>query len=202
MLNINTNSLHCPLTEQLYTNHFSDVVALGQVYRSYRCLEDCKCTASFQKRWHYHKYPASNISQCTESRSSQNLTLSRDLYMLFWWVYDVCIHLQEYRLRFLVLDGVFFLARSRDVKRRRSPLERFYAWDVKVVETHLKSETFKSSVKTERIEVDESIRKEQNFLNERHLKHWLCSVVSGRVGQKCVLVYGVQFLYQTYLTCI
>ena len=59
-------------------------------------------------------------------------------------------------------------------------IDHFYARDVKVVKTHLTSETSTNDdVKTGRLRADDSR---------------LFPVNSGQVGHKCVPVYGVPFL--------
>ena len=68
-------------------------------------------------------------------------------------------------------------------------IDRFYARDVKVVKTHLASETSTNDgVKMGRLRADDSSEKKKNF-------SWLFPVNSGQVGHKCGPVYGVPFLY-------
>ena len=69
-------------------------------------------------------------------------------------------------------------------------IDRFYARDVKVVKTHLTSETSTNDVvKTGRLKADDSSEKKKRIFS------WLFPVDSGRVGHKCIPAYGVPFLY-------
>ena len=68
-------------------------------------------------------------------------------------------------------------------------IDRFYVRDVKVVKTHLTSETSTNDgVTMGRLRADDSSEKKKNF-------SCLFPVNSGQVGHKCVPVYGVPFLY-------